>query len=72
MDVDCIPSQLTNSNVPSAESSQSQHMEEEPESIDLGGLDILELEQVCRNKDYEKIPEHQINTLEVIISKAYQ
>ena len=47
-------------------------MEEEPESIDLGGLDIFELEQACRRKEYDKIQEHQLNTLEVIISRAYQ
>ena len=47
-------------------------MEEDPESIDLGGLDIFELEQACRRKYYNNIQELQLNTLEVIISRAYQ
>lgn len=46
-------------------------MEEEPESVDLTGLDIFELEKVCRKKEYDKIQEHQLSTLETILSKAY-
>lgn len=72
MDVDGLPSQTLHLALTSAESSQMQHMEEEPESIDLGGLDMFELEQVCRKKEYDKIQVHQLSTLEVIISRAYQ
>lgn len=56
----------------SEESSQVQHMEEEPESVDLIGLDIFELDQACRKKEYDKIQEHQLSTLETILSRAYQ
>lgn len=54
------------------EGNQVHKMEEEPESMDLTGLDIFELEQVCRKKEYDKIQEHQLSTLETIISRAYQ
>lgn len=54
------------------ENSQVEHMEEEPESIDLKGLDIFGLEQACRKKEYDKIQEHQLSTLETILSRAYQ
>jgi len=46
-------------------------MKEEPESIDLNGLDILELEAACKKKAYESILELQHNKLEVVISRAY-
>ena len=32
------------------------HMEEEPERIDLGDVDILALELACHQKAYDKIP----------------
>lgn len=38
------------------ESSGAQHMEEEPESIDIRDLDIFGLEQACKKKEYDKIP----------------
>jgi len=72
MDVDDAPSQYLSLAIVADEKNQAQQMDEEPESIYLCGLDILELEQVCKKKDYDKIPEHQISTLEVIISRAYQ
>lgn len=50
---------------------QPQVMDEEPERFDLGGLDILELEAACKKKEFDKIPEHQLNTLEVILARAY-
>lgn len=53
------------------DSDQVQIMEEEPESIDLNGLDILELELACKKKAYDTIPELQLNKLKVIISRAY-
>lgn len=34
-----------------------QHMEEEPESFDIRNIDILGLEQACKKKEYDKIPE---------------
>jgi len=32
-------------------------MEEEPESFDIGDLVISGLEQACKKKEYDKIPE---------------
>ena len=72
MDINCIPIQSLQNALISADNSHSQHMEEESESINLRGLDIFELEQACKRKDYDKILEHQLNALEVIISRAYQ
>jgi len=46
-------------------------MEEEPESIDPNGLDIIELELACKKKAYDSIPETQLNKLEVVISRAF-
>ena len=48
-----------------------QQMEEEPESIDVTGLDIIELEIACKKKEYDNIPENQLNNLEVVISRAF-
>ena len=53
-----------------AEQEIVQHMEEEPESFDIGDLDILGLEQACKKKEYDKIPERQLENLEVILSRA--
>lgn len=53
------------------ETSHVQNMEEEPESIDLNGLDIIELELCCKKKAYEKISESDIDKLEVVISRAF-
>ena len=53
------------------DSDQVQIMEEEPESINLTGLDILELELACKKKAYDTIPELQLDKLEEIISRAY-
>ena len=72
MDVDCIPSHSMLSSLLPTESNLPQHMEEEPESIDLKGLDIFGMQQACKRKDYDKIPEFQLNALEVVISRAYQ
>ena len=40
------------------------HMEEEPESVDLEGLDILRLEVACRQKEFSAIPPREIERLE--------
>ena len=53
------------------DSDQVQIMEEEPESINLTGLDILELELACKKKAYDTIPELQLDKLEEIISRDY-
>ena len=45
-------------------------MEEEPERIDIRDLDIRGLEQACKTKNYDKIPERQLENLEVILSRA--
>ena len=47
-------------------------MEEEPNSINIGDLDILGLEQDCKKKEYDKIPKRQLENLEVILSRARQ
>ena len=51
---------------------QPTHMEEEPESIDLGDLDILGLETACRQKDFSTIPPRQLESLEVVLARAQQ
>ena len=45
-------------------------MEEEPKSFNIKDLNILGLEQACKKKEYDKIPEWQLQNLEVILSRA--
>ena len=52
------------------ERNETLNMEEEPESIDIGDLDILGLEQACKTKNYDKIPERRLENQEVILSRA--
>lgn len=47
-------------------------MEEEPESIELGDLDILGLEDACRLKNYNTIRPNQIDSLAVVLARAQQ
>jgi len=46
------------------------HMDEEPESVDLEGLDILRLEAACRQKEFNAIPPKEIEILEVVLARA--
>jgi len=62
--------QLTIVDDTEAEHEIVQHMEEEPESFNIGDLDILGLEQACKKKEYDKIREQQLENLEVIPSRA--
>jgi len=52
--------------------SKPKHMEEEPESIDIGDLDIFSLEQAFKRKEFDKIPDRQLKSLEVILSRGNQ
>jgi len=54
------------------ERSQPQMMEEEPENFDMEGLDLLELKQACKKKNYDQISEMQLNKLEIVLSEVYQ
>ena len=54
------------------EGSQTSLMEEDSESLDLGELDLLGLEDACRRKEFDKINPRQIDTLEVVLSRAQQ
>jgi len=45
-------------------------MKDEPESFNIGDLDILGLEQACKKNEHDKIPEQQLENLEVILSRA--
>ena len=47
-------------------------MEEDPESIDLEGLDLAGLEEACTKRDYTSIPEQQIEKMEEILARAQQ
>jgi len=71
MDIDSFssdPTKITNS---MPENSQHSHMDEEPESFDLGDLDIFGLEQACRKKEFDKIPTRQLENLEVVLSRVH-
>lgn len=63
------PAKTTNSML---ESSPQSHMEEEPQSFDVGYLDIFSLEPACRKKEFDKIPDRQLQNLEVVLSRVHQ
>jgi len=63
MEVDGTLDPLQSLDTPPEGNSQVQQVEEEPENIDLNGIDILELEAACKKKTYENIPEIQLNKL---------
>ena len=46
--------------------------EKEPEIIDMGELDIFDLEKACKKKEYDKITARQIDSLEVVLVRAQQ
>jgi len=53
------------------DSSQApQNMEEDPEPLDIGELDILGLEQACKTGKFEKIPKKQVDNLVEVLNKA--
>ena len=72
MEVDGSLNHLITLEETTGERSQPQIMDEDPENFDMEGLDILELEQACKKKNYDQIPEMQLNKLEIVLSKVYQ
>ena len=54
------------------EKNDSQFMEEDPENKDIGELDIQGLEQACNAKNFDKIPDQQVEDLEEILSRAHK
>jgi len=71
MEVDGKEDVHQDSEINKEDSEQVQQMDEEPESIDLNGLDILELEAACKKRAYESISELQLDKIEMVISRAY-
>lgn len=51
---------------------QTTLMEEDSESFDVGDLDLIGLEDACKKKEFDKILPHQIESLEVVLSKVHQ
>jgi len=49
-----------------------QVMEEDPENIDIGELDILSLEQACKTGNFDKIPDRQVDKLVEVLNKAHK
>lgn len=47
-------------------------MEEDPENIDIGELDIQGLEQACDANNFDKIPDQKVEDLEEILSRAHK
>lgn len=71
MEVDGAPNQPLSLEAATVVGSQAQQMDEDLENFDMEGLDIHQLELACKKKDYDKIPELQLNKLEVVLSRAY-
>jgi len=72
MDIDNLLTDPLKTNHHMDESCQQSHMDEEPESFDLGDLDISSLEQACKKKEFDKIPDRQLENLEVVLSRVHQ
>lgn len=72
MEVDRTLNQIILPVETSAEKSHLQIMDEDTESFDMEGLDLLELEQACKKKNYDQIPKMQLKKLEIVLSKVYQ
>lgn len=51
---------------------ETQIMEEDSETIDIGELDILGLEQACKTGNFYKIPEKQVDKLVEILNRAHK
>jgi len=51
---------------------EPQLMEEDPENIDIGELDILSLELACKTDNFDKIPDRQLDKLEEVLKKAHK
>lgn len=47
---------------------ESQYMEEDPENINIGKLDILGLEQACKTRNFDKIPDRQVDNLVEVLT----
>ena len=47
-------------------------MDEDSERFDVGNLDLFGLEDACRKQEFDKIQPHQIESLEVVLTKAHQ
>jgi len=52
------------------EDHEPQIMEEDTESIDIGELDILGLEQACKTGNFDKIPKRQVDNLVAVLNRA--
>jgi len=47
-------------------------MKEEPENFDLGEIDIFSLKQAYKRKEFDLIPERQLENLEVALTRAHR
>jgi len=45
-------------------------MEEDPENIYIGELDILGLGQACKSKNFDNIPDQQVDNLVEVLTRA--
>lgn len=72
MEIDTFQEEPNASMEDLVERSKPRHMEEELESIDKFDLDILGLEQACKNTKFYKIIDRQLKSLEVVLSRAHQ
>lgn len=63
MEVDAALALSTHQKLNKEEQNIPIQMDEEPESVDLGGLDILRLETACQYKEFSVIPPGKSNIL---------
>lgn len=72
MDIDTIFLDPNLHHQDNPESCQPSHMDEDPQSFNLGVLDLLGLEEACKRKEFDKINPSQIETLETVLFRAQQ
>ena len=72
MDLDCVQASVPPSGSEDIELNIPTLMEDETDNVDIGELDILALEEAFHQKEYNNIKPHQIDKLEVVLSRAQQ
>lgn len=70
MDMDNLDPNTRLTEEPYEESNDTQIMEEETTTIDIGELDIPGLEQTCNTNNFENIPKKQLENLEEVLNRV--
>jgi len=70
MEVDIPAPSSKTVEVTSKDYQEPELMEEDPENINIGELDILGLEKACKTGNFDKIPDRQVDNLVEVLTRA--